>query len=303
MALDFNPYKVLKVDPTADLEILTAVYRALSKKYHPDLNKSPDAQARMQQINRAYDMLKDPSERAKVDAELSRSNSNTSSTNTSSAGSSYSGSASRYSTPSSSGSTGGSSYTSSRPSSSTSTNSNPFARWEKWRTTQQSRHSDQEANGPEDDSYYLYQKRLVDDVKKKVFRVSVYHDKVLGGKVCSIFCSANKNGTLNSGSVYLKSPELFDLINDLEDAMLHSEATGQPIEMLSDHDVYFRRHVTGLNNTFIGVEIIKHSREDSKEGLFLIGEKGRSNGVISEQTSRQLAQIERILKEALSSMR
>ncbi len=305
MALDFNPYKVLKVDPTADLEIVTAVYRALSKKYHPDVNKSPDAQGRMQQINRAYDMLKDPSERAKVDAELSRSSS-TSSSSTSSTGSGYSGSASRYSTPgsASSGSTG-SSYTSSRPSSSTSThsNSNPFARYEKWRASQQSRRSDQEANGPEDDSYYLYQKRLVDDIKKKVFRVSVYQDKVLGGKVCSIFCSANKNGTLNSGSVYLKSPELFDLINDVEDAMQHVEASGQPIEMLSDHDVFFRRHVAGLNNTFIGVEIIKHAREDSKEGLFLIGEKGRSSGVISEQTARQLAQIERILKEALSAMR
>ena len=168
---------------------------------------------------------------------------------------------------------------------------------------QQSRRNDQEANGPEEDSYYLYQKRLVDDIKKKVFRVSVYQDKVLGGKVCSIFCSANKNGTLNSGSVYLKSPELFDLINDVEDAIQHVEASGQPIEMLSDHDVYFRRHVTGLNNTFVGIEIIKHAREDSKEGLFLIGEKGRSSGVISEQTARQLAQIERILKEALSAMR
>ena len=99
MALDFNPYKVLQVDPTADLKIVTAAYRVLSKEYHPDVNKSPDAQARMQQINRAYDMLKDPSERSKVDAELARTASTASG---SSSGSSYSSStsssSSRYNT-------------------------------------------------------------------------------------------------------------------------------------------------------------------------------------------------------------
>jgi hypothetical protein len=127
---------------------------------------------------------------------------------------------------------------------------------------------------------------------------------MLGGKVCSIFCSANKNGSINSSTVYLKSPELFDLISDLEDAIVHLEGlTGQPIEMLSDHDVYFRRTVTGLNNTFIGIEIIKHTRDNTKEGLFLVGEKGKANGVISEQSLKQLQQIERILKEALSQMR
>ena len=126
----------------------------------------------------------------------------------------------------------------------------------------------------------------------------------MGGKICSIFCSASKNGTINSGSVYLKSPELFDLINDLEDAIQSVNQTGQPLEMLSDHDVYFRRSVTGLNNTFIGVEIIKAARENNKEGLFLIGEKGKSKGgVVSEQTVKQMTQIERILKEALSAMR
>ena len=99
MALDFNPYKVLKLDPSADSEVIAAAYRALSKKYHPDVDKSPDAQARMQQINRAYDMLKDPAERSKIDAELSRSSANSSSNPSSG---NYSSSSNRYNTSSAS---------------------------------------------------------------------------------------------------------------------------------------------------------------------------------------------------------
>lgn len=296
MAIDFNPYKVLKVDPSADDEIIAAAFRVMSKKYHPDVNKSAEAQALMQQINRAYDMLKDPQKRKDVDAELSRANSTSSSSSYSSAGS-----ASRYSSSYSSGRSSysnSSSGTSSSSTAGTANNTGPFSSWSS--RTRGSRTTS-------DDNFYLYQKRLSDEKQNKVLRISVTYDKLAGGKVCNIFGSArDKNGKLTSGTVYLKSPELFDLINDLEDAIQQLDQPAQPIEMNSDHDVYFRRSIAGMGRTFIGVEVIKLTHDDTKQGLFLIGEKknnGQIDGVGSYQTQKQLIQCERIFKEALSAMR
>ncbi len=56
-------YKVLQVDPEAEAEVIEAAYRALSKKYHPDINRASDAMDRMSQINSAYNTLSDPSKR------------------------------------------------------------------------------------------------------------------------------------------------------------------------------------------------------------------------------------------------
>ena len=68
--MDFNPYKILAVDPSADLEVINAAYRALSKKYHPDTNRKTDATNRMQEINKAYGILKNPEQRKLLDIEL-----------------------------------------------------------------------------------------------------------------------------------------------------------------------------------------------------------------------------------------
>ena len=59
--IDF--YKVLQVDTEAEPEVVEAAYRALSKKYHPDINPLPEAQARMSQINSAYEILGDTAKR------------------------------------------------------------------------------------------------------------------------------------------------------------------------------------------------------------------------------------------------
>lgn len=53
-----DPYQVLGVSPGASDDEIKAAYRTLAKKYHPDLNpNSPTAEARMKEINEAYDIL------------------------------------------------------------------------------------------------------------------------------------------------------------------------------------------------------------------------------------------------------
>ena len=65
-------YKVLQVDPSAEPEIITAAYRRLALKYHPDTSKSPDATRKMQEINEAYGELSDPGTRTRYDQERER---------------------------------------------------------------------------------------------------------------------------------------------------------------------------------------------------------------------------------------
>ena len=56
-----DPYKVLGVSPNASDEEIKAAYRALAKKYHPDLNPGDERAAkRMNEINAAYDQIKNP---------------------------------------------------------------------------------------------------------------------------------------------------------------------------------------------------------------------------------------------------
>jgi hypothetical protein len=47
-------YTLLGVTPEDDRSAIKKAYRHLARLYHPDLNKSPDAHARMQEINQAY---------------------------------------------------------------------------------------------------------------------------------------------------------------------------------------------------------------------------------------------------------
>ena len=56
-----DPYRVLGLRPDASDEEVKRAYRALAKKYHPDMNPG-DAHAaqRMNEINAAYDQIKNP---------------------------------------------------------------------------------------------------------------------------------------------------------------------------------------------------------------------------------------------------
>jgi len=63
-------YDVLFVSPRADRELLSVVYRHLAKRYHPDRDDSPEAAARMTELNEAYATLSDPQKRARYDLEV-----------------------------------------------------------------------------------------------------------------------------------------------------------------------------------------------------------------------------------------
>jgi curved DNA-binding protein CbpA len=64
-------YDVLMISPAADSRLITVVYRHLAKRYHPDLDPSPEAAARMAELTEAYGVLIDRAKRDHYDELLS----------------------------------------------------------------------------------------------------------------------------------------------------------------------------------------------------------------------------------------
>ncbi len=60
-------YKVLNVPESATLDEIKRSFRELAKKYHPDINKAPDAEAKFKEVNEAYQILSDPDKKIKYD--------------------------------------------------------------------------------------------------------------------------------------------------------------------------------------------------------------------------------------------
>ena len=57
MATKRDYYEVLGVNKNATDEELKKAYRKMAKKYHPDINKSPEATEMFQKVNSAYEFL------------------------------------------------------------------------------------------------------------------------------------------------------------------------------------------------------------------------------------------------------
>src|SRR3990167_11342323 len=63
--MDFKDYyKILGVEPTADDKTIKAAYRKLARKYHPDVSKEKDAEAKFKDASEAYEALKSADKRA-----------------------------------------------------------------------------------------------------------------------------------------------------------------------------------------------------------------------------------------------
>lgn len=60
-------YDILGVSRDADTATIKKAYRKLARRYHPDVSKEKDADARMKEVNEAWHVLSDPASRAAYD--------------------------------------------------------------------------------------------------------------------------------------------------------------------------------------------------------------------------------------------
>ena len=60
-------YKIMGVSRDASQDEIRRAYRKLARKYHPDVSKEEDAEARFKELGEAYEVLSDPEKRAAYD--------------------------------------------------------------------------------------------------------------------------------------------------------------------------------------------------------------------------------------------
>jgi len=66
--MDFRDYyKILGVEPDADLKAIKTAYRKLARKYHPDVSTETDTAERFKEVAEAYEVLGDEKKRAEYD--------------------------------------------------------------------------------------------------------------------------------------------------------------------------------------------------------------------------------------------
>ncbi len=60
-------YEVMGLKRDANEKDIKMAYRRLARKYHPDINKEPNAEEKFKELGHAYEVLKDPQKRAQYD--------------------------------------------------------------------------------------------------------------------------------------------------------------------------------------------------------------------------------------------
>ena len=60
-------YETLDVNENASADEIKKAYRKLARKYHPDINKSPEAEEKFKEINAAYEILSDDTKKRQYD--------------------------------------------------------------------------------------------------------------------------------------------------------------------------------------------------------------------------------------------
>ena len=60
-------YNIMGVERDASQDDIKRAYRKLARRYHPDVSSEPDAESKFQEVQEAYEVLKDPEKRAAYD--------------------------------------------------------------------------------------------------------------------------------------------------------------------------------------------------------------------------------------------
>ena len=60
-------YKIMGLSRDTNQDEIKRAYRKLARKYHPDVSKEKDAEAKFKELGEAYEVLKDPEKRAAYD--------------------------------------------------------------------------------------------------------------------------------------------------------------------------------------------------------------------------------------------
>ena len=60
-------YEILGVEKNATKEEIKSAFRKMARKWHPDINKAPDAEAKFKELGKAYETLMDDDKRAMYD--------------------------------------------------------------------------------------------------------------------------------------------------------------------------------------------------------------------------------------------
>ena len=63
----FNPYELLEVSKTDNIQTIEKNFKKLAFKYHPDKNKDPKAKEMFENLSKARDILKNPEKKEKYD--------------------------------------------------------------------------------------------------------------------------------------------------------------------------------------------------------------------------------------------